>query len=164
MASRWVKLKDKYPPKPLEGDPKYVEQVAMTRAFYAGLTFAQLMAAFVDERKTKDEIDDALKAVNLRLEALGQLLLEQFEAQDLTSVKTAAGQTLFTNVEPYVGVFDRDAFESYVVEHQELDYLWSVHSQTLGSLVKSLLEEGRDDEVPPGLKIFLKSSVRLRKA
>lgn len=166
---KWHFLKGKYPDSPLgnmsvAGDRGFLDRVAERKAEYAGLEQRELVNAFVDVRKEKDELEARIKELNAASEALGQLLKERFEAQEMRSVKTEGGQLLYLNIEPYVGVADRAKFEGWVEARKELDYLWSVHPGTLGTMVKGLLEEGKDSELPEGIDVFLKTSVRMRKA
>ncbi len=167
--AKWSKLEGRYLPSPLgsmsaAGDPSYVARVDLKKVEYSGKKLGELIAAHTGLDAEKDELSARIKEINAELEALGQLIIAQLEDQGVNSVKSDGGRTVFISVEPYVGVADRAAFEAHVVGQPDLDYLWSVHPGTLGTFIKGLLEEGRDEEVPPGLNIFLKKSIRSRKS
>jgi hypothetical protein len=159
---KWSGLKDKYP-RYAEGDPGFLERVQAARAAHAADPFPELIARFAKVRAEKDELKERTQELNVALEALGQLLLEQFETHDLTSVRTNEGKLLYGQVEPHVAVTDREQLETYLDAHADLQYLYRVNWQGLNVLVKELLEQGRDAEVPPGTGIFLKSGIRIRK-
>lgn len=169
MPSKWDKLKGKYPPTPLGSmgharDPKFVELVDAAKAEYSCLTLGELMTELNNVDTQKDELAAAEKEVNVKIEALGRLILGIFETQDTTSVKTSFGKTVYTRIEPYVGIENREQFESHIENIPDYDYLWSVHPSSLASLVKDMIEKGLDDQIPPGLKIYLKSQICIKKS
>jgi len=161
--SKWSSLKNRYP-RYAKGDADYLEKVSEARAAHAADPFHLLIERFAGLRAEKERLEERIARLNVELEALGQLLLDQFEAQDLTSVRTSAGQLLYVQVTPHVSVADREKLEAYLDEHADLQYLYHVNWQGLNILVKELLEKGRDGEVPPGVGVFLKSDVRIRRS
>ena len=169
MANKWQMLKGKYPDTPLSSmsnaaDKSFLEKVDASRFNFAPKTLPELMAAFTELDKEKDDIHAREKEINVDLEALGQLIIAKFEEQGVNSVKNDAGRTFYLNIEPYVGVQDRQALEAHVEADPALSYLWILHTQSIASLVKGYLEEGQDSLVPPGLSIMLKTQVRSRKS
>jgi len=161
---RWDKLKERYEKAPLRAEEGYRDRLSETIANHSGKTIAELTAAYREARDTKEEHEEAIKGLNLELEALSQLLIEKLEQQDLTSIKTDEGHTFTVKTEPYPSVFDRGILEEHIEKHPELDYLYSVHPSSLSALVKDLLDSGRDAEVPAGVKIFLKSIIQMRRS
>jgi len=170
MASRWAKLKGKYPPAPVAdlesaGDRKFIEQVDERRFTYAGLSLPELMQLMVGFNAEWDEIKAREKELNIEYEAIGQLITKHFTELGVNSVKSdELGKTFYLNIEPTTTVVDNDAWEKFVDDHPELHYLWSINTQKRNTLVKALLDEGKDSEIPPMLSIFLKTTVRCVKA
>jgi hypothetical protein len=160
---KWSGLKDKYPPR-IDGDTDFLEKVREARTANAASTLPELITTFAAARDEKKQHEETIKKLNVLLEALGQLLLEQLEAQDLISIRTDAGQLLTVTTTPYASVVDRGLLEAYLEKNEDLQYLYTVHPSSLNALVKGLLEEGRDAEMPPGVGVFLKSGISIRKA
>jgi hypothetical protein len=71
------------------------------------------------------------------------------------------GTSLSLKDDPYPQVIDRDAFHKWVHEQSKED-LFSVHYQTMASLVKEYLEDGQP--TPPGIKVFIKTGITRRSA
>lgn len=168
MASKWQFLKDKLPKAPFSSmsdaqDKSFVEKVAEVKRELATLSQSDLIRELADYDKEYEELKEAQKDLNVRWEAASQLLISLFESQQLMSVSTDDGRTVKITPEPYVGVKDHVALESYIEQNPELDYLYKIHPSSLTALVKGFLEEGKDDQIPPGLNVLLKSSIRLTK-
>lgn len=160
---KWDKLKGKLPPgSPLRDKPGFEELVAGHRARVAGKTTKELIDLLAEARRRREEIDAQWTDSNAENEALGRLLIEQFDAQDFTSIRTPHG-LVKTSVEPFCSVTDREALYGHVAAKPELDYMWSVNYQTLNSYAKELIEAGRDAEMPPGVSLFLKTKITITK-
>jgi len=169
MSGKWTNLKGKYEKTPLGSmsgldDPGFLERVEQLKVEFGELPQADLMKAHRVETNEKSELGDKLKETNARIEAIGQLLIDIFNSQGVSSVKTEDSQSLYISVEPHVTVQDREALYAYIESKPELEYLWATNHMTLSSWVKNLLEEGRDSEVPECLKVWLKTSIRSRKS
>lgn len=164
MASKWAKIKDKFPKLGASDDQGFIEKVAEARMTHGALTLKELMAKYAEIRAQKDELEDQISCLNVDIEALNQLLLEQLEAAGLTSMKAEDGKNFFMNVEPTVKVIDRGLLEAHIEAHPELEYLYGIMWQSLNSLVKEKLEKGEDDSIPPGTEVYIKTNIRMRKA
>jgi hypothetical protein len=169
MPGKWAKLRGKFESAPASNmsaaaEPKWLAKVDFAKVPYAKLTLGELMKAFDSYDQEKETKENEIKDINVELEALGSMIAEKFQGQEINSIKTDFGKTLYLNTEPYTTVSDREVFEKHVSDTEGLDYLWAVPWQSLNSLVKGLLEAGQDDQIPPGLAVFLKSSVRIRKS
>jgi hypothetical protein len=167
MASKWAKLKGKFDKTPLgkmsdAKDASFVQLVDQAKLEYGSLNQDELQREFVEQDLAKDAAKSAERAANARLEALGQLLIARFEEQQVNSVKTDLGKTFTINVEPYVSYESKEEFEKYIVEHPELEYMYTINPQSLSSYVKDLLEQGKDSEIPSCLKVYLKTQMRIR--
>jgi len=169
MASKWQHLKGKIPDAPVgdmtnAADKKFIERVDALKFNYATLTLPELMALFTGFNVEWDEVEARKKELNAEFEALGALLRAKFEEANVNSMRSNDGQNFYLSIEPYVGVEDKAKFEDWLCQQPDLDYLLGVHPQSLASLVKGYLEAGQDDQIPPHLKIFLKTQVRVRKS
>lgn len=113
-----------------------------------------------DEDLSKKKLEADLHSCNTRREAISQLLLEQLEAEGTNSIRNAFG-TFFIGDEPYSKVIDKQAYLKWIGE-QGLSALLSVPYQSTNAQVKARLEEGQP--VPPGIEVYIKSSIRRRQA
>lgn len=169
MSSKWSGLKDRYEKTPLGAmtnavDPGFIQRVEELKIEFGELPQADLMKAHRVESDEKDKLNEKLKETNARIEAIGQLLIDIFQSQGVTNVRTEDNQSLYISIEPYLAVQDREAWFVHVEAHPELDYLWGTNHMAMSSWAKTLLEEGKDSEIPPCLKVFLKTSIRSRKS
>jgi hypothetical protein len=179
MATKWAKLRERFnddgtrkfkdaPAGDMDRalDPVYVDKIAQAKLPYLGMSLGDLMVAFRGFQEKKDELDEQWKANNLELEAIGQLLKDKFQAQNVNSVKTDFGQTLYLNTEPYAYVKkdQKQQFEERISADAELDYLWSINFMTMNSWIKGLIENVQEDQIPPEIEVWLKTQVRMRKS
>lgn len=163
LMGKWDKFKGKFPRRPV-GDDSFVARVAELRAFYAKYPIAQLADEFVELQGYKDEHEEAISQLNVKLEAVAQVLHDQLEAQDLSQAMTSHGQKLGIKTDIYPSITDPEAFERHLRDNPDLQYLKKVHPASLGAFVRDLLERGKDGELPPGISIFFKSTVGVRKS
>lgn len=127
---------------------------------YVPLAKLELCQELDDSDNSKDEIEAQLKACNTRREALNQLLLADLEDEGSTTIKNTYG-TFFIQDEPYSKVEDKVAYLAWIKD-QGLDALLNVPWQSTNAQAKDALQKGENP--PPGLKIFIKSTVRRRNA
>src|SRR6267142_324147 len=172
MAQRWSKLKGRVPDAPVNdiasaADSKFRQLVDEAKLALRDLSVPELMALILNFNVEWDGIEARKKELNVQYEALGQLLKQYFESQNVTSMKNTDGQNFYLHVEPLVMVKNRDEAEKWVAADPALDYMWGIHPQTIGSYVKDLLDKLEDDRIKtemPFLDVFLKTSVRVRKS
>lgn len=162
MSSKWAHLRGKYPAKPAEAS--FEERVAARTAGYVDYSIPSLADEFVDLKQWKSGVEEQVEELNVVLEALQRVLLEKLEAQGLSSAETSSGQKLNTKVEVYPHVVDGEAFSGYLKANPDLDYIRKPHPASLAAYVRGLLEEGKDSEVPPGVSVYLKTTVGVKKA
>jgi hypothetical protein len=124
------------------------------------LSLKQLCEHMVATRAQKDQLNSALEDLNTELEALNQLMLEELETEGLTSIKTEQG-TFYIQDEPYASVQSKTELIAWVKETGQEELL-SLNYMTLSSLTKGRLEAGENP--PRGVNVFLKSTIRTRKA
>jgi hypothetical protein len=159
--SKWDGLKGKFPDAPL-ADPSFRDKVTFTKDEHKEKTLPELILMFSSVSEEYDEHSAAIKNLNVSFEAVGQLIAEKLEELGLNEVKTSLGKKIIVDITPLTSIADGEAFENFVNADPELKYLWGIKWPSVNAMVKDLLEQGKDDEVPPGLKIYLKRSVKLK--
>lgn len=111
-------------------------------------------------REKKDLLDEMLYAVNLEVEALKQMVVDQYENEDTTSIRLESGEMVRVQPEPYAQVQNKDLFRAWCIANGYADSLvlpW----QTTNSLTKERLLAGESE--PPGVKAHVVSKIVLRR-
>lgn len=144
-----------------ELESAFQQKVTDAKTAYQALSVADLAREFGMQRKEKDAHEEAIKVINVELEALSQLIVEDLEAGDLQKVQIASGATVYTQVEPYSSVENKEALLAYI-KKAKMQALLTLPWQTLNALNKERLIGGK--QVLPGSRCFLKTSARLRGA
>jgi hypothetical protein len=139
------------------GDP--TSTTPTTEKPYAKLTRLELCEEMVRVAEEKDKIKEALADLNVREAAIDQVMVDMLEGEGELQVKNAFG-TFFIKDDPYCSIVDREAYLKWVGEN-DLEELLTVNYQTTSGIVKGKLEAG--EEIPPGIKVFMKSSIGYRK-
>lgn len=119
-----------------------------------------LAAEYRRLRDSKDEVEQVVSRLNLELEAIGQLLIQQYEADDTSSIALATGGSVSTQLEPYAQVTDRDACRTWAIENG-LERSLALPWQTANAIVKERLLKGEPE--PPGMKAFVRTKIVLRR-
>jgi hypothetical protein len=173
MMGKWDGLKNKYPKTPVGKMTEYGNDSAFLDKVNArkdelrqqwGGSPNGYMTDMLEADREKKEFDDLITERNVTIEACSQLLMDHFENQQMTLIRSDLGQTFFTAIEPYPTVTDKAALETFIQERPHLQYLWVINMQGVKALVKAYLEDGRDAEIPPCISVFLKTEVRHRKS
>jgi hypothetical protein len=112
-------------------------------------------------RLGKEGIEDLLYQCNLRITAIEQLMVDQFENEDVTSLKLDTGQSVGVQMEVYAQVQDREKYRQWCIE-EGLENLMTVPWATTNSETKDRLLKGLPE--PDGVKAFAKPKFILRKA
>jgi hypothetical protein len=127
---------------------------------YEAMSKLELCQEIDDTDNEKDAIEAKLKAINTRREALNQLVLAILEDDGDTKISNAYG-TFYIQDEPYTRVENKRDYLAWIRE-KKLEDLLTVPWQSTNAQAKDLLQKGQDP--PPGLKIFIKSTVKRRNA
>jgi hypothetical protein len=162
-------------------EPEYQERVDKAKAYFCvtcgvelgshddqhpfrplnSLTKVDLAHELALDKAAKEDLENLVKARNLRIEAIQQLMNVQLEDEGVTSFKLPDGRTFFQKQDVYVSVDNKEEFYSWLEANPSFDDLWSVNYQTASSLVKSRIQDGV--EVPPGIKVFVKETIQIRR-
>jgi hypothetical protein len=108
----------------------------------------------------KEGLEELLSEVNLRITAHEQLMFEQYEVEGISSLKFEDGGSLGVQDEPYPQVEDRTSYRKWCIDNG-YEEMMQLHPSTTSSIVKERLVNGED--VPTGVKVFIKSKLVLRK-
>lgn len=76
----------------------------------------ELAKGYADVREEIRGIEAVLAEANLRLEAIEQLLINQFEVEGVTSVSLADFGVVRTQYEPYAKVVDKEKFRQWCID------------------------------------------------
>jgi len=110
-------------------------------------------------RRLKAAVEDALSAVQERVDAAEAATLAAYEAAGLDTVKFDDGASVGASAQPYAKVTDRELFRVWVTlspYSSQLTLPW----QTLNAVTKDLLLAG--EALPPGVDVYAKPGLSLR--
>jgi len=154
---KYDQLKGRLPA--FQQEPSFQQKVEDAKKKYLKFEAANLIAAFSLERQNKKNYEEEISKRNIELEALSQLLVENFEASGLAKLSLASGETCYTQTEPYSSVADQAVLLAFV-KKQKMQNLLSLAWGTMNALNKERLINGKPPL--PGTQVWLKTSVRLR--
>lgn len=186
MAGKYSKVIDKLP-RIFDVEPKYQEKVEVVKrtllteqgngVFAPATTLASLYeefrgtdesASLMTESETeeillrfgKEGLEFLLSEINLRIEAVTQLMVAQFEVEGVSSIKMER-HSVSVQYEPYPKIEDKAAFRKWCVENGLEDSL-QLHPSSMASITKERLLEGLNE--PDGVKAYQKPYLVRRKA
>jgi hypothetical protein len=125
-----------------------------------GATKEQLSGLYLRLRELRDDLEKRSKHINKTVEAIQRLLVERLESDGASSVRLADGGGVDLDDQPYSSVEDPRKFIAWV-KAQGMEDMLTLHWGTMNATVKQRLEAGL--EPPPGVKVFLKTSIKRRK-
>ncbi len=171
MAGKYAHVIDKLP-RLLNTEPKYQEKVTVVKSEmlrqpcdcgqhsmdpethaadcnYRGeprsfIPAVDLAKQYIDIRGEIDAIEAQLSEANLRLEATSQLMTEQFEVEDVSSLNIRDVGSVRTQYEPYAKVEDKEAFRLWCLDNG-LEKSLALPWQSTNSIVKELLLGGQKE-------------------
>lgn len=151
-------------PKFLGTEPAYQEKVdavkkeILAKADATFLPASALGKEYVDLRAEIDHIKGLLSDANLELEAVTQLMVDQFEVEGVSSLKLSNGQNIVTFPEPYISVSDKEACRLWAIK-EGLERSMALPWPTLSAIAKDALLTGKP--APDGTTMFAKTKIRL---
>lgn len=163
MASKWAKLRGRIPA--FENESSFQEKVNTEKLAIIGTdhlenaNVAALAALYATGKAAKDALEDQVSGINIRLEALSQMIVEALEGESVQKVELSSGATVYLQDTPYPGIEDEDKFYAWL-HREKMDALLSLNHQTLKGIVSERLQAGK--ALPPGTKCFLKTQARIR--
>jgi hypothetical protein len=162
MASKWSKLRSTIPA--FENESTYQQKIDKAKISMLGenvedANINRLAALFAQRKQEKDQLEAQTYNLNVELEALSQLLVDRLETESQQSVSLSSGATIFLSDAPYPSIEDEKVFYDWLHKNK-MDELLSLNHQTLKGMVTERLQSGQP--LPPGTKVFLKTSARVR--
>jgi len=128
-----------------------------------GANVNRLAAFFASNKAAKDALEKQVSEINLRLEALSQLLCDALEEQSMEKVTLSSGATGYIQDTPYPTVKDRVALYEWG-EKEFGKKAWremlTMNYNTLKAITSERLIGGKP--APNGVEVFLKTQFRLR--
>lgn len=149
MAGKYAQLLPKLPrltspDAPFQERVQAMKQLILDDTNASVLTSSELARAYREVRDELDRLDEATSRANLRLEAIKQMLVSQYEAEDIASVQLSDGATVRVQPEPYAQVKDKQAFRKWCIANgleESLALPWlSTNSITKERLLAGLPE------------------------
>lgn len=125
------------------------------------INLKSLGQVLVAARLEKERLEELVKEQNLIIAAMDQELVDMMESLDFNSVKLETGVSLSIKDDVYCNVQDKTSFHQWIKENN-LEDLFTVHYQTMSSMVKEALTSGKP--IPPGIGTYFKQSIMVRGA
>lgn len=175
-SENMTKTKNKYAsvlpglsPLPPE-DESFQQRIDALKAELISMTPLGLVEHYIEVRRNLAAIALVEKNMNLRLEALTQMLVFSQDAGDEmwgqygvgdNAVRLSSGDTVRVKAEPYSHVVDKDAFRLWCIDNGYGRQL-QLHSSTTNAITKERLVAGQNP--PEGVKAFRKDTLVYVKA
>jgi hypothetical protein len=162
MAGKYAHLVDKLP-KLVSTDAKYQDKIeAVKKEILAEhnadwLPASTLAKDYTEIRIEIDTLEGMLSKTNMRLEAVTQMMINQFEVEDVSSLRIT-GASIRTQVEPYAQVKDKAAFRKWCIANG-LEESLSLPWPSTNSITKERLLAGLPE--PDGVEAYQKTKVVL---
>jgi len=119
-----------------------------------------MASVYADIRLEKAAVEAVLKEVQVRLDAIEELMVDQYEAEGLTFLRLDDGMSVGINIEPVAVVEDPEAFRLWCLANG-YEKRMVLHSSTTQSVVKERLMEGEPE--PDGVTSYARPKITLRK-
>jgi len=116
-------------------------------------------SVLINARMEKNRLEALIREQNTVITAMEQELIEFLDSADLLLMRMTNGVTLSINDDVYSQVSNKFEFHQWI-RNNHLEDLFSVHYQTMSSMVKERLMNG--DDIPPGITPYFKQTIRVR--
>lgn len=160
MAGKYAHLEGKLP-RTLNTDAKHQEKVdALKASLVVERSPASLAQAYASLRREKDELSEQLSELQVRVDAVAQLLAEAYENEGVASLKLGDGSSVSVQLEPSAKVEDKEAFRLWCIANG-LERSLQLWPSTTNALVKERLLEGAPE--PDGVTAVMITKLVLRR-
>lgn len=158
MPNKWASFKGKL--EPWKPEPSYQELVDEAKGEYIGLSPTEVAKEFNFQDNVKEFHEKRIKLVNVKLEALSQLLVSALEGSGQESFRLESGMSVGLRIDPSVTVLPdkTDEYDEWL-HSEDIEKLLTLNANTRTSYVKNLLELG--EPAPEWAKVYLKTTARL---
>jgi hypothetical protein len=162
MANKWEYLRTQLPKFEDSATPEWRDKVRQRASeLSATMSNSEIGTLKFDLRRKKQEFEEQISQLTIDIEACDQILTEWFQQEGITSFRLKSGDTIFQGVDIYPKVEDEAELNDWL-DATGQDELRKIHFKTLQAIVKKRLEEG--DAEPPGVKAYIKDTIRVRSA
>lgn len=121
---------------------------------------SKLAQAYAQARAVKDLYEDHEYELNLTIEALEQLLTDQYENEGIKNLKLDDGGSVGTQSEPAAKVVDKEAFRQWCVKNG-LEKSLQLWPSTTNAMVKEMCLKRQNP--PDGVEVEARTKVVLRR-
>ena len=117
-----------------------------------------LAERYADVRIYRDTLKRELYDVNVELDAITEIMTEQFEVEGITSISMTDGSTVRLQSEPHASIKDRAKVIAWAKNDPDLrdKVQETIHWQTVNGAVKALLANGEPE--PEGIEVYHKTT------
>lgn len=144
----------------------YQQRVNTLKQALAGEPITDIAALYAELRQEEKALETQVKELNLRIEAVTQLLVTSQDSGDEAwgqygaspnSLRLPSGDTIRVQSEPYGHVVDKEAFRQWCIAngYESQLQLWPT---TMNAVTKERLLAG--EELPTGVEVFRRDSLR----
>ena len=142
-------------------EPGHQEEIDKAKVELQGKPMGDLASSYRQWYDEKEKLNQLISDLNTKLDAAGQLLLENLERQGLEQLRTTDGSTtLFIKDDVYCKQENRHKYLTWIKQNGMEDLL-TVHYSTMNAQTTDRLVKGQP--VPPGIKAYFKQSIRIRR-
>lgn len=117
-----------------------------------------LARRYIALRAEKAQAAAALSEVNTRLEAVSQMMFDQYEVEGVKAL-TVDGHSVTCRLVPYPKMEDKEAFRQWCLGVPDLARQMVLHAGTAKTIINDMLAAG--EELPPGVGVWAKQGFRL---
>ncbi len=111
-------------------------------------------------RVQKSELKETEKKINKEISALSGDLIEYFDMHDIPR-QPLDGSVFYVNRTPCYSINDEDSFFRWMHESGDIEMCKSFNAKKFGAYYKE--RKQNNEELPPGVSVFIKQDVRVRK-
>lgn len=142
-------------------EPERQQELDQVKVELKDLNVGDLAIEYRKWYDEKEKLNQAISDLNIKLDAAGQLLLENLERQGLEQLRTTDGSTtLFIKDDVYCKQQNRAEYLDWIKKNGMEDLL-TVHYSTMNAQTTDRLVKGQP--VPPGIQAYFKQSIRIRR-
>lgn len=137
-----------------------VARGAIVKELGADFNTSELVRLYFKLRREKEEVEEKVSQLNLRIETVTTLVIDGFERDGVSSIKLEDGSSLSNNPEPQAKVADEEKFWKWCHDDADLRRLMKLPWNTTNAMVKDLLLQAK--ELPPGVEAYFRDKLTPR--
>lgn len=111
-------------------------------------------------REEKKALREREKELNLQLERMAGELVEYFDMHDIPR-QSLDGSLFYVNRTPCYSISDEEQFFRWMNDTGDIELCKSFNAKKFGAYYKE--KKANNEELPPGVSVYIKQDVRVRK-